>query len=473
MGSVMRSAAVYAGLVPMVLLSTGACGGDSNADSLTGDADSSTASTSGGSDETASGTGDDATSGAETSGDGDGDGDGDACPNTETPWSSGATQAWVVSQTSVGNSISDAVFPAVSGDGRWVAYASGYGLDGVLREDQSLFIADNACGEIFEGPVVLPVSPAVAISVAISDDGSTVAYLSRVPSIPPLVEGYVYDVATDSTERFDVDPQGNPVEDELDHISLSADGRYLAFDARSDELVVDDSNLSYDVFVRDLEAGTTERVSLRTDGNQANGASQWPEITADGRKVMFASRAPSLSDSGTSVGTHLYLRDLDTQTTVALSPQAGLTDGQSSGDFGDISADGRFVVFETDVPHLDTDTDTASDIYLLDRMTDTLEHVSADISADIGGCRLPRVSDDGNAVVFEILDDFDAAVRDRTSNKTTRIREHTVSEAPGTINNMSISADGQWIVFLTEIKDIVEPPIPGGVYRNVIMVGTP
>src|SRR5215211_2835679 len=86
--------------------------------------------------------------------------------------------------------------------------------------------------------------------------------------------------------------------------SISADGRYVAFYSSASDLVLGDSNEADDAFVRDLSAGATERVSVGTDGTQANASSTVPVLSADGRYVAFSSGASNLvTGTRTSTGT--------------------------------------------------------------------------------------------------------------------------------------------------------------------------
>src|SRR5918997_614490 len=106
------------------------------------------------------------------------------------------------------------------------------------------------------------------------------------------------------------------------HASISDDGRFVAFASSADNLVEGDTNGVLDVFVRDLQAGTTERVSVDSAGNQQNDQQQRDgdtfcglDISADGRYVAFSSAASNLVEGDTNAACDVYVRDLQEDTT--------------------------------------------------------------------------------------------------------------------------------------------------------------
>ncbi|HEX3569027.1 MAG TPA: hypothetical protein VHT70_05125, partial [Candidatus Saccharimonadales bacterium] len=122
---------------------------------------------------------------------------------------------------------------------------------------------------------------------------------------------------------------------------VSYDGRYMAYDSTMSLLVPGDTNNASDVFVKDVQNGTTERASVNSDGSQMNGESVARSISSDGRYVLFNHR---------NAGGHLetYVRDLTDQTTVEASTNdLGQEANQDIPDTTSISDDGRYVVFWT------------------------------------------------------------------------------------------------------------------------------
>jgi Tol biopolymer transport system component len=93
--------------------------------------------------------------------------------------------------------------------------------------------------------------------------------------------------ATPVTTRVSIDSSGTPANGASSSQSISADGRYVAFQSIASNLVPGDTNSTYDIFVHDRQTGQTTRVSIDSNGNQANGQSLTPSISADGRYVAF------------------------------------------------------------------------------------------------------------------------------------------------------------------------------------------
>jgi hypothetical protein len=96
------------------------------------------------------------------------------------------------------------------------------------------------------------------------------------------------------TVRVSVDTAGGDPDSDSFAPSISATGRYVAFESYASDLVPGDGNGLLDVFVRDLVARTTVRASVDTGGGDSNGNSFAPSISADGRYVAFQSGATDL-----------------------------------------------------------------------------------------------------------------------------------------------------------------------------------
>jgi Tol biopolymer transport system component len=123
-----------------------------------------------------------------------------------------------------------------------------------------------------------------------------------------------------ATYRVSLAADGGPADGASRNPSLSADGRFLAFDSDAKNLVASDTNASRDVFVRDLQEGTTVRASVRSDGTQVRGASHHPRLSADGRLVVFTSDARDLAPVvGVAHSKDVYVHDLATGETRRVS----------------------------------------------------------------------------------------------------------------------------------------------------------
>jgi hypothetical protein len=133
-------------------------------------------------------------------------------------------------------------------------------------------------------------------------------------------------------------------------------------------LVAGDTNGSSDVFVRDLQLQTTERVSVDSGGTQGNGYSHLPSISADGRFVAYESNAPNLVAGDTNGAGDVFVRDRQGGTTERVSVDSGGGQGDGASNRPDISADGRFVAFESEATNLVAgDTNGWIDCFVRDR----------------------------------------------------------------------------------------------------------
>jgi hypothetical protein len=165
-------------------------------------------------------------------------------------------------------------------------------------------------------------------------------------------------VASDGTE-------GN---DESDAPAISADGRYVAFPSCASNLVAGDTNDQPDVFVHDRQTGQTERVSVSSEGNGGGGCSYLPAISADGRYVAFFSYAPDLVEGDANGVGDIFVHDQATGHTERVSVASDGTEGNGDGDCSAISADGRYVAFQSLASNLvAADTNDTWDVFVRER----------------------------------------------------------------------------------------------------------
>src|SRR4051794_5900117 len=116
--------------------------------------------------------------------------------------------------------------------------------------------------------------------------------------------------ASQTTERVSLSSTGAQLDDESTSPVISADGRWVAFTTVSDKAVPDDTNGRRDVFLRDRRTGVTRRISVGSDGRQADGGSSSPSMSNDGRYVAFISSASNLGAQGAPMFlTHASLLD--------------------------------------------------------------------------------------------------------------------------------------------------------------------
>ncbi len=188
--------------------------------------------------------------------------------------------------------------------------------------------------------------------------------------------------------------------------AVTPNGRFVAFHGNADDLVPGDGNDTHDVFVRDLRAGTTSRVSVATDGTEGNGVSSSPSLSANGRFVVFQSSASNLvsPDANGSVR-DILMHDRKTGETTRVSDATDGTQGSGSSyvSGASISANGRWVTFSSISPELQGDGgNTAYQVFVHDRKTGETRRVSG---SPAGGpadadCETPSLSSSGRSAVF-------------------------------------------------------------------------
>jgi archaellum component FlaF (FlaF/FlaG flagellin family) len=208
---------------------------------------------------------------------------------------------------------------------------------------------------------------------SITDDGRYVAFESDSGNLVPgdltkTWDVFVHDRTSGTTECVSVASNGALGNQYSFRPFLSADGRYVAFSSLASNLVPGDTNGYYDVFVRDRVAGTTERVSLSSNGSQAAGASGWPSISADGRFVTFESFAGDLVGGDTNLKEDIFVRDRQSGTTERVSIDSAGVQGTDHSDWAAASVDARFIVFDSEAENLvPDDTNGFKDVFIRDR----------------------------------------------------------------------------------------------------------
>lgn len=251
--------------------------------------------------------------------------------------------------------------------------------------------------------------------------------------------------------------------------SLSAGGRFIAFQSGATNLVAGDTNARRDVFVRDRQAGTTRRVSLSSAEHQNNGASGAPALSTNGRFVAFDTTATNLLSGDTNRRRDVVVRDRKTGTTsrVSLADDEGQGHGQSYD--ASISAGGRYVVFSSYASDLVPGDDNRSlDVFVRDTKLGTTTLVSVSTSGELGevGGSSPELSSDGRYVAFQsfsknlVAHDTnrtdDVFVRDLARGTTRRVSvSSSEKQASGGAYQPAISPRGRYVAFVAYSADLV------------------
>lgn len=313
---------------------------------------------------------------------------------------------------------------------------------------------------------------------AVSDDGNFVAFQSAASNLVLSdVNGHLPDIffkdrGTSNTWLASVTSAGVQGNSGSIAPNLSADGRYVAFESLASNLVVGDTNNAWDVFVHDRLAGTTVRVSVGAGGVQGDADSRRASISADGRFVAFASEATNLVAGDTNGVSDVYLRDLLAGTTTRVSLSTGGAQGDGASLWASVSGDGRYVAFQSASTDLVAgDTNGAEDVFRKDMLTGTLLRVSVGTGGIQGNgpSVSPSISADGAFVAFQssatnlVAGDTNAVedvfVRDLALSQTAR-----ASVGPGGVQannqsllqgNRALSADGRFVAFDSFASNLV------------------
>ncbi|MBI4733602.1 MAG: S-layer homology domain-containing protein, partial [Rubrobacteridae bacterium] len=195
-------------------------------------------------------------------------------------------------------------------------------------------------------------------------------------------------------------------------VSLSEDGRYVAFDSTAGNLVADDTNTATDVFIRDTQSETTTRVSVASNGAQGNDFSNYSSISADGRYVVFLSQADNLVAADTNASCDTFIHDTQDGSTTRVSVASDGTEGDSQSGYPSISSDGRYVAFSSYAANLVTgDTNAVSDVFVHDTNDGSVIRVSVTPSGTEANmdALYSAISSNGCYVAFEsFADNLDA-----------------------------------------------------------------
>ena len=256
---------------------------------------------------------------------------------------------------------------------------------------------------------------------------------------------------------------------------ISGGGRYVVFESNADNLVLEnvleDSGGYSDIFLKDLETNTTQRISLAYNGYQANDDSYNPQISNNGHYVVFESYADNLVRGDTNTAKDIFIRDLVKDTIERVSLTADNTESDSHSYNPSVSADGRYVVFESNGSNfVANDNNYATDIFVRDLVEDTTKRVSVavDGSEENAPSYNASISTNGRYVVFESIADNlvaddnnfvrDIFVRDLVNGTTQRVSvagDGFDTEANGGSYNASISANGRYVFFESVADNLI------------------
>jgi Tol biopolymer transport system component len=378
----------------------------------------------------------------------------------------------------------DCTNPAISADGRYVVFQSAArnlapfdtgGFTNVYRRDLRAGVTELVSvalgGGAADGDSQHP---------SVSADGSRVAFDSVATNLVAADGGisdvFVRDMATETTVRVSESTGGGEASGDSFNPAISADGAYVAFESRGDDLIPGGTAPGFQhVYRRLLPAGPVDLVSVDESGAEAAGGlvgGEQPSISADGSVVAFASDSP-LTSGDLSPYKDVFVRDFSGVAPpfvvrVSLEdPAYPFADGDASDDSAEpsLSADGRYVAFSSNAPDIVIpDTNPLSDIYLFDRQAGTTIRCSVNSFGVQGnqGSVNPSIAGDGRSIAFE-SEAFNLAsgdsngtadiyLRDLARGTTIRLSVSTRGTQTSVLEpstNPALSGDGRFCAFLS------------------------
>ena len=276
------------------------------------------------------------------------------------------------------------------------------------------------------------------------------------------------EAAGSRTNRVSYTNTGHQSNGDSNASAVSGDGRYVAFVSFASNLVAGDTNGLLDLFLRDRQAGTTKRISVSSQGaQQTTGIVGDPDISSDGRYVVFSSDATELAPGGVVGQTDIYVRDTVANTTRRVSVGLGGADADGGSASPRITPDGKYVVFSSAADNLVAgDTNGFLDIFVVTLATGAAARASLGVGGQANGPSFePVMSANGRYVAFEsaasnlvagdIGSQTDVFVRDLVSAATRRVSEvagvggNEISAQP------AISADGRFVAYGSSATNLV------------------
>src|SRR6266542_4306652 len=310
---------------------------------------------------------------------------------------------------------------------------------------------------------------------SISGDGRFVTFASAASNLVVADTNEAWDLfrhdrSTGQTIRLSISSAGEQANDHTFNTeSMSPDGNLVAFDSPASNLVPKDTNRRPDVFVRDVLAATTTRVSVTSEGKQAQGESFGPSISADGRVVVFSSDA-SLLPGDTNRRVDVYAHNLATGQTSLISTSSTGKQGNDDSFGESVSADGRFVTFGSFADNMvRRDANGFGDAFVRDLKTGKTTLVSKSSTGEQGNddsCCSKGISGDGRFVAYRsfasnlVPGDTNATgdvfVADRDTGSTVIASVSSAGEVGNDESfNAGISQDGTWVLLGSLASNLV------------------
>lgn len=371
--------------------------------------------------------------------------------------------------------------PAVTPDGRWIVFSSS-ATNLVANDGNNLadvFVRDRATGSVELASIDDAGNQANGDSwaIGVSDDGRFILFLSLASNLVPgdtngVMDGFVRDRSNSTTRRVTIGAGGVQATGTIDSLAISGDGSTVAYSTAS-ALVPGDTNGLHDVFVHTLATGAVERTSVGPGGSQSNGATFSPSLSASGRFVVFHSLASNLVVNDTNAARDIFVHDRQNATTTRVSLGPGGVQANGDSRYAACSADGSLVVFVSFASNLvPNDTNATADVFVHDVIAGATERVSVSSTGAQGTqaftsvLTIPSISADGRYVAFySPLDGLDgpanatddAFVRDRNAGRTIQVSRSSTGAFGNSASGPLAQFGGTWV--LETMAMASDPPL--------------
>ncbi len=396
----------------------------------------------------------------------------------------------------LGNSAS--VNSSISSEGRYIAFES---VATNLVSGDTNGVGDVFRKELQTGAVVRCSTDSAGAqandysqSPSISPNGRYVAFESKAANLVSgdtngAIDVFRKDLQTGAVVRCSTDSAGAQGNGDSFYSSISADGRYVAFESNAANLVSGDTNGASDIFRKDLSTGQIVRCSTDSAGAQGNGNSNIPSISADGRYVAFYSEATNLVSGDTNGALDVFRKDLQTDAIVRCSTDSAGAQGNGGSDSPSISADGGYVAFFSEATNLVSgDTNGATDIFRKDLKTGAIVRCSTDSAGaqSNGSSYHPSISSNGRYVAFEsnaanlVSGDnngtYDVFRKDLQAGAIERCSADSAgAQSNGSSYRPSISSEGRYVAFDSDATNLASGDTNGtlDVFRKELALPAP
>jgi len=246
--------------------------------------------------------------------------------------------------------------PDLSGDGRYVVFSSQANnlTGGTPTGNHQIYWKDVQTGAIERVSVDAAGEPLMgsAYEASVSGDGNRVVFTLEQFFGSGGFQIHLRNRSGGTTSVISLNTVGDPGDSESTEAMITGDGRWVIFRSKASDLVGDDTNASPDMFVRDLQTGTTVRVSVASNGAESSGSCYRPALSDDGRFAVFRSSAATLVPDDLNGHDDIFLHDLQTGATIRLSIGDGATEANGNSTLARISGSGAVVTFLSNASNL-------------------------------------------------------------------------------------------------------------------------